>query len=466
VNRFRSVGAQLFFALVAVLAVALLATYFLVVPSLESQLESSKLDQLQRSLPPTVSGLPRDSLFWQLYADNQAAATNSRVVIFQAFGPPLELLVVADSKRVRSSAIASDKIARAAASEGRTVRGIVARGGSERAEVAAPVTGTSNVVLLSASLHDVESSVARVRRQLLLAVIPALLVAFAIASLVTRRLSRRIRRLEHAADQIAGGSFSEPVIDRGSDELARLAHSFESMRIRLQSLEEVRREFIANASHELRTPVFALAGSLELIAGDELDDRARREFVQTMREQVERLSKLTTELLDLSRLDAGRLELDLQTLPLEALAAALVEEFEAAAVLSEHPLTLTVESAPEVLADEHRTLQLGRILLDNALSHTPAGVAVRVRVGENDRYGFLAVEDEGPGIPPEQQERVFERFFRLDDERASGSGLGLAIARELATRMSGELTVRSKPGETTFVLSLPRQREDGRMETE
>src|SRR5439155_1753100 len=117
--------------------------------------------------------------------------------------------------------------------------------------------------------------------------------------------ARRIRRLERAAERIAAGDFSEPVVDRGRDELAQLAAGFDRMRLQLAQLDDARRAFIANASHELRTPIFSLGGFLELLRDEDLDEATRREFLGTMAEQVERLSRLATDLLDLSRLDAG-----------------------------------------------------------------------------------------------------------------------------------------------------------------
>jgi len=335
------------------------------------------------------------------------------------------------------------------------VSGTVSRGGVRRAEVAERVAGTSNVILLSGSLSGVKRTVSSVRRQLLVAVFPSLLLALTLGFLGARGLSQRVRRLERAADRIAAGEFENPVEDDGSDEIGELARSFESMRIRLARLEEARREFIANASHELRTPIFALSGSLELLADEEMDERSREEFIETMRGQVERLQKLAIALLDLSRLDAG-LELTVEPLELAPVAESLEQEYKATAELLEHPLSISVEASPVVQTDEQRTLQVGRILLENALLHTPRGTAVAICVTENGESGVLTVADEGPGIPAADQERVFERFFRLEGERSSGSGLGLAIAREWAMRMGGTVTLVSQPGATTFSLELPR----------
>ncbi len=453
---FRTVGAQLFAALVLVGLIALATTYLIVVPTLDRQLVSSRLDELERGAVSVTAGVTSVSpTLLQTYVEDEASVVDARIVVFERFGPPLELLVRADSLRAGTAAIRRDKIALEAASAERLTRGTLTRNGVRRAELAVPVPGTAQVVLLSSSLSDAKRSVASVRRQLLAAALPSLLIALAIGLLGARRLTRRIRRLERAADRIAAGSFEEPVEDEEADEIGELARSFERMRIRLSQLDEARRGFIANASHELRTPIFALSGSLELLAEEEMDEPSRREFVETMSEQVARLTRLAAALLDLSRLDAGRLDLTLQPLALAPLAETLKNEFEAVADLSGHPLSLSIEGAPIVEADEQRVLQIGRILLENALVHTPRGVPVKVRVKEGGQIGLLIVEDAGPGIPGDYQERVFERFFRVEGERSTGSGLGLAIAREWATRMNGAVTLESAPGATLFTLELP-----------
>jgi signal transduction histidine kinase len=281
------------------------------------------------------------------------------------------------------------------------------------------------------------------------------LIALLIGVLGARRLTSRIHRLERGADRIAAGSLEQPIEAEGDDEVGQLARSFERMRQRLAQLDEARREFIANASHELRTPIFALSGSLELLSEEEMDEVNRQEFLATMRAQVDRLNRLATALLDLSRLDADKIDLALEPLALTPLAESLKREFEAAAELSEHPLSTSNDAETIAEADEQRTLQIGRILLENALVHTPRGVSISIGAAQEDGRSLLIVEDGGQGIPVEQQERIFERFYRLEGEKSSGSGLGLAIAREWARRMNGDLAVDSRPGATRFVLLLP-----------
>jgi signal transduction histidine kinase len=180
-----------------------------------------------------------------------------------------------------------------------------------------------------------------------------------------------------------------------------------------------------------------------------------------MREQVDRLTKLAAALLDLTRLDAGRLSVEREPVDLGALARDLAEEFGPLAASSGHTLTAQGSTPVHAEADELRTLQLGRILVENALLHTEPGTAVQVRARERDGHAALEVEDAGAGIPAEQREQLFERFFRLEGTRASGSGLGLAIAKELVELMDGSIEVESEPGRTVFALVLPRAEHRG-----
>jgi signal transduction histidine kinase len=339
----------------------------------------------------------------------------------------------------------------------RVADGVVRRNGQQFAEVALP--GPQNAfpqpaLLIIAPLHDTLETVNVVERRLVIAGLIALGIALLVGFAAARMFARRVRRLERAADRIAAGHFDQPVIDPGRDEIGELAAAFERMRQRLAHLEHARREFIANASHELRTPVFALAGLLELLGDEELEEETRREFVATAREQSDRLTKLATELLDLSRLDAGRLHLERQPVRLDELAQALADEFRAVAHSNDHPLEVLGARATAV-ADEQRVLQVGRILVENALLHTPPGTTVHIRTRTRDSRALLSVEDTGFGIPGEHHEHVFERFYRVNGAVTSGGGLGLAIARELTELMGGAIELDSRPGRTVFTLSLP-----------
>ena len=453
----RSVGARLSLALLAVVAAALAVVYAILVPSLERRLVDERLSQLERTAPSLARRLPSAPVLWQPFAQSAADIADARVVLYEKLSEsPLVLQVLADSRFSGASRdVEDDAVAARAATSFRRERGTVTRGGERFAEVAQPVGSGGPVLLLSAPLRDSLATVELTERRLLVAGLFALAVALAGGYAAASLFARRIRRLERAAERIARGRFDEAVADSATDELGELAGAFERMRQRLAQLDRARGEFIANASHELRTPLFALGGFLELLADEDLDDGTRREFLEDMREQIARLARLATDLLDLSRLDAGRLHLELAPLDLAATAQTLADEFRAAAQAAEHDVETLAEGPVPALADEGRVLQIGRILLENALVHTGASTTVRMSARNLDGRALLAVEDDGPGVPAADAVHVFERFYRSDGARASGSGLGLAIARELAEAMGGEVTLDSRPGRTVFTLALP-----------
>ena len=460
-NAFRSVGAQLALALALVVAIALGIVYAIVVPRLERNLVAAKIDALRRASEPIAStfdvailGTPDLRLDVGERLSDISSRTNARVVIYD----PLtldSLSVIADSRQQRTSTdVQDDPIALEAAATVASAQGTLTRNDERYAEVAFPLyTSSGTVILFSSSLRDTLANVELVRRRVLLAAVPALIVAALLGYGLASVFARRIRRLERAADRIAGGRFDEPVVVSGRDELAQLGIAFERMRGRLSQLERARREFIANASHELRTPIFSLGGFVELMANEDLDEDTRREFLATMQEQVARMQKLATDLLDLSRLDAGQLVVDREPLSLAPLAEAVADEFAVVAQATGH--RIDIEGEAEALGDELRVLQIARILVENAIRHTPPETAIRIVLGRDAGRASMTVEDEGGGIPAQDADQVFERFYRIEGNRASGSGLGLAIARELAALMDGALVLEVEPGRTRFRLLLP-----------
>jgi signal transduction histidine kinase len=448
---FSGVGARLALALLVVLAGALALVYLIVVPSLESRLVNARISALKRAAPGIATELPSDRFKWPDFLEAASASANARVIVYDTVGPPTALVVAGDSQGFKSSDIQLDPVALRAAVRRVDSGGTTTHDGERFAEAAAPVAGTSSVVLVSSSVHEALATVSVARERLLIGGAFALVVALAVGYAGAWLFARRLRRLETAAERIAAGEFDEPITDHGTDEVGELARTFDRMRLRLAQLDHARREFIANASHELRTPVFSLGGFLELMRDEELDGETRREFMATMSEQVDRLAKLATELLDLSRADAGRLRVERGVVDLDGVAETVVEEFTALSAAGGRPLSLVEDGHARVFGDEQRVLQVARALVENALVHTPSGTRVEVRASE----GVLEVEDDGPGIPSEHVPHVFERFYRVEGQRASGSGLGLAIARELAQAMGGTLELESESGRTVFRLRLP-----------
>src|SRR3954468_18158415 len=265
------------------------------------------------------------------------------------------------------------------------------------------------------------------------------------------------RRLQDAARKVADGNFETPIPISSAGQLGQLARTFNEMQRRLAELDSARKQFIANASHELRTPIFSLGGFVELLEEEDPSPEERAEFVHTMREQIIRLTKLTTDLLDLSQLDAGAVAMKSNNVDLGSLAREVAREFGPRADRRGSRLELRTPDLPVIAsADPDRVRHVIRILLDNALTHTPEGTKVTVTTYSVNRRAELTVSDDGLGIPHRVQNRIFERFYTADS--AGGSGLGLAIAREIAQRMQGRVAIASSKRFTAFTLDLPRSR--------
>ena len=454
----RGIRLRLALALLGVVTGALAVAYLIVVPTLESRLVDAKLDQLERDAVTVRACIEAfDFTQWQDCADTGVAVLNVRVVVYDVLWPdPPALSVVADSRTSRSVDVEDDALAERATVTSRTQRGVVTREQTRFAEVAVSfrANGRPVVFLLISPLSEQLSSIDFVERRLLVGGLIALVLAVLLGYLGASVHARRIRRLERAAERIASGRFDQAVVDSGNDELGELAAAFERMRLKLENLDRARREFIANASHELRTPLFSLGGFLELMTDEDLDEETRREFLYTMREQVDRLAKLATDLLDLSRLDAGRMHVESGPVELAAVAQTLAEEFGVLAERGGHTLSVEVDGEPVARADELRVLQAGRALVDNALVHTPPGTHVTVRAWSESGRAYLTISDDGPGVAPESAPHVFDRFYRVEGDVASGSGLGLSIARELAALMGGDVTLESQPGRTVVAVAL------------
>jgi len=449
----------------AITAAAIGFVYLYVVPQLESSLTAEKLrrlerlgddeaGRLERALAAGVSGEQLVALVQEM-----AQSTETRVTLLgiPAGGEATdETFVLADSQG-ETTAIQGSYDAAADAVADDAVRSQVDTIAGERvAASAVPVSGpdgSETVAVLSSPLDDVDDNVALIRRQILIAGAIALAAAGLVGFWAAGAVSRRLRRLRRAAEQVAQGDFSQPIPIESRDELGQLARSFNEMQRRLAELDSARKQFIANASHELRTPIFSLGGFVELLETENPSAKERKEFVAEMRGQIERLQKLTIDLLDLSRLDADAMEIRSASVDLSKLAREAAAEFRPTARRHKSKLQVRARGKALAQADPDRTRQIIRILIDNALTHTPEGTTVTVTALSSGDAAEVIVGDDGRGIEPRALKRVFDRFYTGDT--AAGSGLGLAIADELAARMQGALEVVSRRGFTAFTLSLP-----------
>ena len=440
--------------------------YLSVTPRLQDRLRNQRLSALAVDARRTAHGLPQlprkpnDARQDEKLAPRvrkTAARLSAEILILRPLrGTPDVLTLITDSTPDGGvTATEVQSVALTALDSKHTATGTEPTPMGREGLAAQPLAKGRGVVVLAESLNDVEANVGLIRRQILYSGAVALVIALLAGYLVARALSQRVKRLEQAARKVAAGDFSNPIRADADDELGQLAAAFDDMQNQLARLDRARKQFIASASHELRTPIFSLGGFLELLADEDLDDDTRRAFLEQIRGQVDRMRMLATELLDLSRLESGALELHPEPTDIGVLAREVAAEFTPAAQQHRTEVRLDLQREPlELECDPERVAQVLRILLDNALVHTPEGTRVRVSAARRDGHVRLEVSDRGLGIKRQNMPHIFEPFFSSDDE-AQGAGLGLAIARELAERMQGELKVRSVPGATTFSLVLP-----------
>jgi two-component system sensor histidine kinase BaeS len=280
-------------------------------------------------------------------------------------------------------------------------------------------------------------------------------VVFLLVVYFTRRITRPLEALTAAADEVAAGHYDVAVPERsGGSEVERLAARFDEMAARLAESEELSRNFLMSVSHELRTPLTAIRGHVAALREDVLDDEAsRRRSLEVISEEALRLERLVGDVLDLAKLDARRFALLHEEVDMRALCERAYATFAEEARARGIDYELQLGEGAVLITDGDRVLQIVTNLLANALHWTPEGGRVDLGLGAHNGEVSVAVTDTGPGIAPQEVERIFRPFWSGD---GGGTGLGLPIARELANALGGRLELHSEPGRgSRFVLVLP-----------
>jgi signal transduction histidine kinase len=286
-------------------------------------------------------------------------------------------------------------------------------------------------------------------------------LALGIVQLLARGMTSPLREMVSATRAMARGDYSRRVTATSRDEVGELARAFNTMAAELAEIDRLRRDLVANVSHELRTPISALQAVLENLVDDV--EPPDPDTLRTMLSQVQRLGRLVQQLLDLSRLESGAVPLERRPFEIGPLLEQAAEESRMHAERGmELDVRLTVDVEPPALGldgDPERVHQVVANLLENAIRYSPAGGRVVVRARRNGAGVVIEVADQGPGIPPNEAGRVFERFYRADPARTSGdggSGLGLAIARWIVELHGGAIRAeQNEPRGCRVVVSLP-----------
>jgi len=366
-------------------------------------------------------------------ADRLILLSRSRQIVYDSAGNTIdELITIQPSRRVAGVAEATPTF------DGQRYLA---------AAVAIPPTrdplGAAYVVVARAQSSVAAAAATELVPRLLVAGGVALLVALVLVLLLSRSVTRPLSQLAGAAEDIAAGNYSRRVGIRGPDEIGLLGASFDRMAEGVENARRVQRDFLANVSHELKTPLTSLIGFSQALIDGSLKTRAeQRRAAEIVHEESERVLRMAQELLDLARVEAGTMSLHITTVDL---AGQLDQELDIVRPrATARELTLASEVGPDVppvSADPERLHQVLGNLLDNAVKYAPAGTPVRI-AARADGSSVEMVISNATGDHRPDPERMFERFYRADVSRsaaAGGVGLGLAISRELTAAMKGRL---------------------------
>ncbi len=315
-------------------------------------------------------------------------------------------------------------------------------------------------VLITAPTASVYNMLADNFKVYLISALGALALSFLVAYVFTVRLVRPLRQMAAATRRFAQGDFSARVPVKGKDEVAELADALNHMAVSLSSVEMMRRSFVANVSHELKTPMTTIAGFVDGMLDGTVPPAEQKRYMKIVSDEVKRLSRLVRSMLDLSRIDSGEIKMTTVRMNLtEALCAVLVSSEQR---IDKKSLRITgLEDCPktEIDGDVDLMSQVLYNLVDNAIKFTNDGGQIDIRLSvENGRVNF-AIRNTGAGIPAEEMPQIFERFYKSDRSRGldkNGMGLGLYIVKTVINLHHGEVAVRSVEGEfTEFTFWVP-----------
>jgi two-component system sensor histidine kinase ResE len=269
-----------------------------------------------------------------------------------------------------------------------------------------------------------------------------------------------LRRISATARAVASGEY-RPIPLEGPSEVQELVRSFNEMSALVQVSQQSQRDFVANVSHDLKTPLTSIQGFAQAILdGTANNPEALNKATKVIHAEASRMNRLVTDLLELARLDSGIVELERAPLNLAELLKGVIEQFNPQVLKADIDLKVEIDPISDIIGDSDRLKQVFTNLIDNALKHTPISGSITLRARQVESHVEVLVSDTGPGIPPGELSRIFERFYQVDKSRRGGSergmGLGLAIAHEIVTAHGGTISAHNNPKQgSSFVVKLP-----------
>jgi two-component system OmpR family sensor kinase len=289
----------------------------------------------------------------------------------------------------------------------------------------------------------------------------ALLASAALTWLIAHWVAAPLGRMARASEAVAAGEYSQQLPLSGPEEVQSLAATFNEMVQRVKISRQAQRDFLANVSHELKTPLTSIQGFAQAILDGTMHEEGdQQRAASVIYDESDRLRRLVEDLLDLARIDAGQVEFERQPIDLGALLSAVVDRLSVRTTEESVHIESRLPQLPTLIGDGDRLAQVFTNLLDNAIKNTPQDGVVTLRGDVESGWISLHIDDTGPGIPPDELSRIFERFYQLDKSRSGGRdrgvGLGLAISREIVQAHGGRLVAQSTLGRgSRFTVQLP-----------
>ncbi len=322
-------------------------------------------------------------------------------------------------------------------------------------------SGRIGVLLYVSRIQAMMDSQRAVQWQLGLVFVVIALAALGLALILSRLLTNPIVALSRTMSQMGKGDLSVRVPVRGSGELRELAENYNTMAAQLEHLDQSRNQFVSNASHELKTPLATMKIVLEnMIYQPEMPANVRQDFMEDMNHEIDRLTGIITDLLTLTKMDNRSEELKKEPVDASELTAQTVRMLRTAAEKKRQTLQEDIEPGLEIMGDRIKLNQILYNLIDNARKYTPDEGKIGVSLSLEGDDLVWRIRDNGVGIPKEDQEHIFDRFYRVDKARSrdtGGTGLGLSIVKQLVKMHNGTVTVDSEPGQgSVFTVKLPR----------
>lgn len=316
------------------------------------------------------------------------------------------------------------------------------------------ITGdkVSGMVLLFTPVAKINTALNQVYRIIWGTALFAFLLGGIVIYFTSRRLSRPLITMKEAAVAVAEGDYSKEIAATNCEELDQLTASFNYMRERIEQVKKMRQELLANVSHELRTPLTSIRGFIQAILEGVIPAEDQDKYLKIAREEVDRLTRLVQDLLDLARIKTGGIKLNKEPLDIGVLAREVASEFRLLATTKS--ITVETDEGLVVSGDRDRIRQIIINLLSNAVKYTQPNGHIELSVQGEDGQAVLKVRDNGAGIPETELEYIFDKFHRVDKSRdttTGGTGLGLAIVKELVELHKGSIAVWSEPGKGTEI---------------